>query len=228
MSRIEVNSNDVELLDEELKSLQKKTKNLTDFVKSNFKICRQNQLYLNGLSRLGGLSDALGDDAKMLDTEMMKFNDEMSNIEEVFVKKFGEIQVPSIILPDEITFYPATPSVPAKYAPAPTVPTPTVPVPPVSPTISVGVVGTPDVSGDVAISGESQTELRDMTKTSSEWKEKKATTSSQSEELVPTFEEATEDELSKIMTEAEDVMSGITDSVSHTVSDTMSGFGGEI
>ena len=47
MSRIEVNSNDVELLDEELKSLQKKTKNLTDFVKSNFKICRQNQLYLN-------------------------------------------------------------------------------------------------------------------------------------------------------------------------------------
>ncbi len=234
MSRIEVNSNDLELLNEELTSLGKQTKNLTDFVQSNFKICKNNGLYTAGLTKVSNLFEALGDDSKMLNNEMKIFGEELSNIEDVFSRKFSEIKSPSVELFKVGLVRPTAPPVPPTIPPtqpptiAPPVPTfvPAVP----TPTIGSGsnVTG---ASGDIDVvavaPGREQTVLRDMSKTRSQWDNKQSPVAKQSP--APVLEEpVVEDELSKIMTEAEDVMSGITDTVSHSVSDTMSSLGGEI
>ena len=97
MARIEVNSNDLDLLDEEMKSAITKIDNFIDFVSPGLTLTKQDSLYSNGFAKIVNYELGIKDSIKDVDERLNFFREELENLENVYTSKFESIKVP--ILP---------------------------------------------------------------------------------------------------------------------------------
>ena len=96
MAIIEINSNDLELLQNDFSDIQTKMETLRETLDKDFALERQLDLFVNGLSKMDTSMENTSEDAMETVRLIGMYNEEMANIEEVFARKFDDIEVPNI------------------------------------------------------------------------------------------------------------------------------------
>ena len=96
MARIEVNSNDLDLLDEEMKSAITKIDAFTDFVSPGLTLTKQDSLYSNGFAKIVNYETSIKDNIVNVNERLNTFREELENLENVYNSKFDSIRVPKI------------------------------------------------------------------------------------------------------------------------------------
>lgn len=96
MAIIEINSNDLELLQNDFSDIQTKMETLRETLDKDFALERQLDLFVNGLNKMDMSMENTSEDAMETVRLIGMYNEEMANIEEVFARKFDDIEVPNI------------------------------------------------------------------------------------------------------------------------------------
>ena len=96
MAIIEINSNDLELLQNDFSDIQTKMETLRETLDKDFVLEKQLDLFTNGLSKMDMSMENTSEDAMETVRLIGMYNEEMANIEEVFARKFDDIEVPNI------------------------------------------------------------------------------------------------------------------------------------
>lgn len=96
MAIIEINSNDLELLQNDFSDIQTKMETLRETLDKDFALERQLDLFVNGLNKMDTSMENTSEDAMETVRLIGMYNEEMANIEEVFARKFDDIEVPNI------------------------------------------------------------------------------------------------------------------------------------
>ena len=96
MARIEVNTNDLEMVRGELDDVNAKVEQLLEVLRTGFSEEKDLQLYLNGYGKIEDLLNNTYDSVMSSATNVIMYNDEIRNIEDAFVSRFEDITVPMI------------------------------------------------------------------------------------------------------------------------------------
>lgn len=115
MARIEVNSNDLDLLYDEMQNAISKVEDFTSYLAPGFNLTKKDSLYNNGFKKIIEYEENLKDNIKISQKSVKDFRDELDNIERVYTEKFEsmgkpltEIQQPTLsgeeTVPVEPTF----------------------------------------------------------------------------------------------------------------------------
>ena len=104
MAIIEINSNDLELLQNDFSDIQTKMETLRETLGNDFTLEKQLDLFTNGLNKMDQSMENTSEDAMETVRLIGMFNEEIANIEEVFARKFDDIEVPNIESVDSDVF----------------------------------------------------------------------------------------------------------------------------
>ena len=104
MAIIEIKSNDLELLQDDFTKVQTKMDALREALGKNFALEKQLGLFVNGLDKMDRSMGSISEDASETTRLIKMFNEEIANLEEVFAKKFDDIDIPNIESVDSDVF----------------------------------------------------------------------------------------------------------------------------
>ncbi len=117
MARIEVNTNDLEMVRSELDDVNAKIEQLLEVLRTGFGEEKDLQLYLNGYSKVEDLLNNTYDSVMSSANNVIMYNDELRNIEDAFVSRFEDIYVPKIDVENSVIFNPGNQTI--EYKPEP-------------------------------------------------------------------------------------------------------------
>jgi len=100
MARIEVNTNDLEMVRSELDDVNAKVEQLIEVFRTGFGEEKDLQLYLNGYDKIENLLNNTYDSVMCSSNNVIMYNDELRSIEDAFVSRFEDIHVPVIDVTD--------------------------------------------------------------------------------------------------------------------------------
>jgi hypothetical protein len=104
MAIIEIKSNDLELLQDDFTKIQTKMDALREALGKNFALEKQLGLFVNGLDKMDKSMESISEDASETTRLIKMFDEEVANLEEVFAKKFDDINIPNIESVDSDVF----------------------------------------------------------------------------------------------------------------------------
>ena len=94
MARLEVNSNDLDLLEDELDTAIGKVTEFTDYIAPGFDLTKKDDLYSSGFRKIVDYETNLKENLETTKKKVRDFHDEIENVERVYSEKFATIKVP--------------------------------------------------------------------------------------------------------------------------------------
>ena len=94
MARLEVNSNDLDLLEDELDTAIGKVTEFTDYIAPGFDLTKKDDLYSAGFRKIVDYETNLKENLETTKKKVRDFHDEIENVERVYSEKFATIKVP--------------------------------------------------------------------------------------------------------------------------------------